>query len=305
MRPELTVLIPVLDWDLSLLLTALVHEIDTAGLAGRVRILIGDDGSRPEIRRANRAAVAGVEHVRLFENPARLGRSGNRNRLIGQVRTGAVLFLDGDVLPDQGDFLRQYLETLNQGKPVVCGGYSYRTRIMTGPEYDFYLYKGRKTEWLPARRRQQTPWRYLFTGNVLVERSLLDRIPFDESFAGYGYEDIEWGIRLEREAGILHIDNPVSHLGLVKKEDALVRMQGSVDNFLRLRALHPSVFGRTGVAGPLALLRLLPVSVLRVMDRVLTGTFRRMSWNPALLLCFQLDKAVRMALALRGNPENR
>jgi len=303
--PDLTIVVPVLDWDISLLVSALVNEIHGQGLEERVRILIGDDGSSPPVLAANRAAVAGVGFITLIENAVRLGRAANRNRLLERVPEGLVLFLDADMLPDSDMFLTTYLRERERGGPVLCGGYSYRTRILSGRRYDLYLYKGKKTEWLPADRRQRHPWRYLFTGNVLVDREVLARVPFDESFTGYGYEDIEWGIRLEREVGIRHIDNPCSHLGLVDKEEALERMKRSLVNYLHLRRRHPREFGATGVSAPLSVLVRLPLPLLERLDRMLSVLYGALSWPRGAFLCFQLDKAVGLAILMRRQERGR
>ena len=67
--------------------------------------------------------------------------------------------------------------------------------------YDEYL---RKSEH-PAQRdplhpptRKRLSWLYFLTGNASVRRADLERVGgFDESFTGYGHEDLELGYRLE------------------------------------------------------------------------------------------------------------
>jgi len=299
--PELSIVIPVLDWDLAPLLAQLAGEIEAAGLAAQVEIVVADDGSRSRVRAANREAAARHPFIRYGELTERAGRAGIRNHLLARARGRYVLFLDADVLPDRPTFIRDYFREIARGQRVVCGGISYATRVLTDRKYDFYVYKGSRTEWLPADRRQQAPWRYLFTANVLIRRDVLDRIGFDaKNFRGYGYEDIEWAIRIGRQVTIRHIDNPCSHLGLVDRETAFARMRSSMENYMQLARLHPEEFRHTGVFRLVTLLRRLPSPLLGTMDRLLERLFVLSPANSLCYLLFQLDKAVLLASLERG-----
>ncbi len=300
MSPELSIVIPVLDWDLEPLLARLAAGIAGAGATGQVEIVIVDDCSREEIRRRNRIAAGRHAAVRYHELAERAGRAGIRNILLARARGRYVLLLDADMLPDRPDFLRRYLAEIRAGHEVVCGGISYRTRILTGRRYDFFLYKGRRTEWLPADRRQRTPWRYLFTGNVLIRRDILERVGFDESFSGYGYEDVEWAIRLARQVAVRHIDNTCSHLGLVNKQTTFARMRRSTENYMKLARLHPDEFRQARVFRVFRLLRGWPLPLLRAMDRALAASFALSPLCKVSLLLFQLDKAVLLAMLDRN-----
>ena len=66
-----------------------------------------------------------------------------------------------------------------------------------------------------GRRRAATaPEKYVFTSNLLIRRDVFDAEPFDAGFVGWGWEDVEWGMRVSRRHPIAHIDNPATHLGL-------------------------------------------------------------------------------------------
>ncbi|RUM41093.1 MAG: glycosyltransferase family 2 protein, partial [Desulfocapsa sp.] len=171
------------------------------------------------------------------------------------------------------------------------------TRILSGRAFDFYVYKGKKTEEIPADERNKMPWRYLFTGNVLVPREVLKTIDFDEQFIGYGYEDIEWGIRLFSRYPIHHIDNTCSHLGLVGKDVAFSRMRNSIPNFQRIEALHPGLFYQTGAARMARIFSVLPKPLLKELDTILSRLFAVLSINILCFYLFQFDKAVLLALA--------
>jgi glycosyltransferase involved in cell wall biosynthesis len=291
----------VYNWDITLLVGALAREVINGNLSAEIEIVIADDCSKQEYKEKNKKALSTYSFCRYFEQEERLGRSGIRNFLIKETKHPHVLMLDADMLPDTDNFLAEYLQQITSDLKVICGGYSYKTRIMQGREYDFYVYKGKKTEEIPARERNKTPWRYLFTGNVLVPRQVLDAIAFDEEFVGYGYEDIEWGIRLFSLYPIHHIDNTCSHLGLVQKDTAFIRMRSSISNFLRMETLHPELFSRTGAARMSRVFFIFPEPLLKGLDKMLSSLFHVLHINSLCFILFQLDKAVLLALSPGNN----
>ena len=296
---DLSIIIPVRNWDLGFLVDKLMAEIDSRGYENRLEIIIVDDHSAAEYRTVNRRHVKGSGCISYNELPGRIGRAAIRNDLLDRASGEYLLFLDADVIPDSPDFLQSYFDCIKRQEKVVCGGVSYKSRVLDDKKFDFYLYKGKRTEWLPAETRQKTAWRYLFTANVLIKRSVLDRISFDERFSGYGYEDIEWGIRIDKAVGVLHIDNSCSHLGLVEKKAAFSRMRESMQNYLLLQTLHPEVFEQAGIQSVVNRLQRLPALLLTVMDKICSAVFYLSPWVVLSFYCFQLDKAVLLARACR------
>ncbi len=291
----LSIVIPVHNWDIRQLLQALSFEIEQKGCIDTVEIIVADDYSTEQCRSKNRQCISEMVSMQYLELESQIGRSQIRNYLIGRASGQYILFLDADVLPDSSDFILQYLECIQQGYAVVCGGIGYGLRVLHGRQYDFYRYKGAKTEWVDAAVRQEAPWRYLFTSNVLVEKSLVAEVPFSDQFSGYGYEDVEWGIRLNSRSEIIHIDNTCSHLGLVDKMESFKRMRSSIPNFIQLQQLHPQQFDQSPMSGYVNYLMRLPHGLLTFFDVVLRTCFSWPLGNRLSLYSFQLDKAVLFA----------
>lgn len=298
---ELSILIPVYNWDLSPLLNRILGEIDDCRLGDAVEVLILDDcSSDGDLRAKNERMVSGSEreylHYDRLERNA--GRSAIRNLLAAKASARFLLFLDCDVLPDGGSFIGSYLSHAEAGESdVVCGGISYRTRVLPGREYDYHAYLGNKKEVKPAAQRNLAPWRHILTSNIMVRKSVFVGAPFDERFTGYGYEDIEWGVRLARSYRILHIDNTASHLGLVTKERAYAKMRDSVANYLLLGEICPEAFEASTVAKLLRVLRRAPHSLLQTLDRLLGRCFLSHRVNERLaFVLFQCNFAVLLAL---------
>ena len=301
---DLSILIPVYNWNVTLLLRKILDEINGLSLDGRVEVIVLDDCSTAaDILLANEKFIA--ENQQAYLHYSRLdqnaGRSVVRNILTERAQGEFLLFLDCDVLPDSDHFIRNYLEYVDlKDHDVVCGGRSYHTRILQGKEYDYYEYFGKRKEVKTAEERNSEPWRHILTSNVMVRRDAYREVPFNDQFIGYGYEDIEWGIRLAERWSVLHIDNTASHLGLVSKTTAHEKMRQAVPNYLLLRRQYPAAFAVATVGKLAQVLSVLPLQTLTRLDRFFAQLFLNNSGscNVAFTL-FQLDYSVLLAKELK------
>lgn len=293
----LSILIPVYNWDVGPLLTRLYSQCLHLSEGQLVEIIVMDDGSTKKF--ANGSVADKLPLVRYEESEVNKGRVETRNALLQQAKGAYVLFLDADMLPDRDDFIQTYLEQGQKNSEIVCGGISYRQNEQENPEYSFYLYKSRKVEALPPSVRESIPWRYLFTSNIMVRRNIMESVRFDPRFTGYGFEDIEWGVRLGYSFTILHIDNTCSHMWVMSKHLVFGKMRDSVQNYALLLSLHPSKIGRTGAVGLACFLKHFSDYLLTLGDVLLSHLFMWMSWNWLLFFIFQCNKAVLLAKVLK------
>jgi glycosyltransferase involved in cell wall biosynthesis len=305
-HPLLSVAIPVFNRSIRRLLEVLSHQIVTERLADEIEILVFDDNSTDETRGENRQITSQLSGVALtyVESKSNLGRSMARNALLERAAGEYVLFLDCDVLPDDPSFVRRYFNlAASRTWDVVCGGITYRGIGPSGeePHYRFYVYLSEKTDVKPAIHRNIRPWAHILTSNVMVRREVIGQVPFDPAFAGYGYEDLDWAIRLHLAGHkLLHIDNPCTHLGLVGEHELYHRMVLSVKNYALLSAKHPEFFRQTRIYWWTKALSRLALPVLQVMARLLGrlyfihGLGMQVKYG-----VFQLSKAIWLAIALR------
>jgi glycosyltransferase involved in cell wall biosynthesis len=242
--PQLSVLIPFHGHDPAPLIRLLDRE--AAALAGRVEIVLLDDAG-PDPAHALAAAQA-VQAARL---PARLitltrneGRSKGRNRLAAAARAPRFLFLDSDMAPDAPDFLGRWLALIDASDPpCAVGGFSL-LQAHPGPTHRLHAALQARGECAPAAQRALQPEKYVFTSNLLVRRDVFEAEGFDEGFTGWGWEDVEWGMRVAARFGVTHIDNPATHLGLDTAETLARKYAQSTANFARVLAKHPQVIAR-------------------------------------------------------------
>jgi len=299
----LSVLIPVYNWDVSELLLRLIAQIRSLPRPGNVEIIVMDDGSSKRYEIDSSLLLCPLVHYHAFAENR--GRAAIRKKLLQEANGEYILFLDADMLPDDDRFLHRYIEYAEGGSDIVCGGISYRQCRQKDGDYSFYLYKSSQTEVVAADRRQSIPWRYLFTSNVMVRRQVARTVPFDSRFAGYGFEDIEWALRLSTLYKIEHIDNTCTHMGLQTKKQTFSKMRQSIDNYVLFLSLHPRQTADSAAVKVTRVLKFLPTPFLHVLDRGLTLVFITVGSDYLSFIFYQCDKMVLLAKALKSCRHHR
>jgi glycosyltransferase involved in cell wall biosynthesis len=276
--PHLSVLIPFHRDDPGRLLAALDHE----GAPAEIVLLDDGSGDEPLAGRVGglvRAMKTPTRFVRLRHNE---GRAAGRNRLASQARARQLLFLDSDMLPDASDFLARWLALIEAEDPAVAfGGFSLdqapRTRANA-----VHRALALRSDCLPVEARRRAPEKYVFTSNLLIRRDVFDAERFDPAFVGWGWEDVEWAMRVSRKHAILHIDNPATHLGLAPAAAMAAKFEQSAANFARVVAAHRDIVS----AYP----------SYRVAKALKRAPFRRL-WRPWLKAAALFDAAPASARA--------
>ena len=192
-----------------------------------VPVVDGDiDGSEDVIRDWSRRSSLRIRPVVL---PSNQGRSAALNAGLEHA-DGEVLIRCDDDLGPAPDYVAGHVGRHRESEGLVGIVGPYRNVLPDTPYARSY---GR----LAAERSLKDvfncspdeAWR-LWAGNVSVRRAAADRVgPYDESYRGYGWEDVDYGYRLHM-AGI-----PV----LVAPELTAEHYMGATTTRLRtLRALH-------------------------------------------------------------------
>jgi GT2 family glycosyltransferase len=124
------------------------------------------------------------------------GRAEARNAGISAAAGEIVLFNDADILASP-DLLSTHLRRHRERTGIAVVGLEVQVRDLA--EYAYKRDHPDARGHLHPPSRKKLSWLYFLTGNASVCRADLVRVGcFDESFTGYGHEDLELGYRLQR-----------------------------------------------------------------------------------------------------------
>jgi glycosyltransferase involved in cell wall biosynthesis len=181
-----------------------------------------------------------AQHPNVRHLPgAYTGRAMARNSGIAQAQGEVVLFNDSDIIADPG-LLQAHLAHHRAQRNIAVVGWEVQVTSM-----DDYAFKRDCPEQrgsLHPPSRKKLSWLYFLTGNASVRREDLLRVGcFDESFTGYGHEDLELGYRLQK-AGITILYEPRAvnyHCQDVPHEDQVEKMKLAGRSTVRFYRKHP------------------------------------------------------------------
>lgn len=234
----LSILIPIYNFDVR----PLVRELDrqAALLDVPCEIYCLDDASDPYFQKKNKELTE-LTHVRYEELAENVGRARIRNQLAERAKHEYLIFMDGDSGVVHPDYLRRYLSLLPT-QDVLYGGRIYQERPPSDPDLYFHWWYGKNREQKDLRERAKNPHHGFMTNNFLIPKRQFVRILFDENIRQYGHEDTLFGLQLkEKGMDIVHLDNPLEHIGLEKKEVFLEKSKQAVDNLVMLLKSYPEL----------------------------------------------------------------
>lgn len=208
-------------------------------------IIVADDGSTDEsTQKANRSInnLQGCHYEELKQN---IGRASIRNQFINQARFDNIVLIDADAAICTQDFVARYWFARNEAD-VICG--SLRNIPPPCPcrcelRYQYEKKAERKRKKQPFKR---DPYLNLSTFNVMVTRSRLGSLRFDERCKEYGYEDALFGLMLKgKGCSIKHIDNPLIHTGIDTNVSFLEKIETSMRTLHKLKGIMQTYAGTT------------------------------------------------------------
>lgn len=227
----LSILIPIYNFDVRQLVAELEQQCISAGAAYEIICL--DDKSEEAFRQKNRA-VQSLLHVHYEELSENLGRSRIRNRLADLARYPYLLFMDCDSKVVKKDYIQTYLKWVEPDR-LLYGGRIYTDQPPTELQFSLHWTYGREREQIPTAKRNQAPYQSFMTNNFLIPKSIFQTIRFDENIRQYGHEDTLFGLELQKhQIPILHLDNPLEHIGLESSQEFLRKTDLAIQNLCKL-----------------------------------------------------------------------
>ena len=231
----ISVLIPVYNYDVREVTMELHSQLFAEAI--NFEILLLDDGSEEQFKILNRELTSLV-NVEYSEEKRNLGRSKIRNKLAHLSSYDNLIFMDCDSQVLRSNYIKNYLKHLGKS-PVIYGGRVYEEDTPDTEIYKLHWLYGLKREQWSAKIRSHEPNKSFQTNNFLISKELLQSIGFNEKIIGYGHEDTLFGYELQkRKINILHIDNPVVHMGLESSEEFLRKTREGIVNLKRIMRIN-------------------------------------------------------------------
>lgn len=229
---RLSILLPAYKTDLSRIVNQLQGQAEL--LIEDFEIICLDDASPSTWYKKNKSLAS--SQVRILRNDVNLGRAANRNRLASLAKFDNLLFIDGDSIISENDFIASYKE-VSYNHTLIYGGTIYSEKAELGEELHWKY--GTYKEAQKAQSRQKSPHLSFKTNNFLIKKDLFNRIKFDESLVRYGYEDTLFADEVKKLGlNIHHIENPVLHEGLYQNAEFLKRVEESVVHLVELETAN-------------------------------------------------------------------
>lgn len=227
----LSILIPIYNFDV----VDFVKDLSTQASLCKIdfEILCFDDGSSPEFKTKN-SELATIQGVVYNELPQNIGRSKIRNLLAENAKYDYLLFLDCDSKTNSNQFIANYIKHATP-KAVVYGGRNYDAKPPANKDTFFRWWYGVNRETIAVTERAKQPYHSFMTNNFLIPKSLFLSIKLDETLQGYGHEDTLFGLELKkRKISMLHIENPLCHVGLESVDEFLQKTREGIQNLVVL-----------------------------------------------------------------------
>jgi glycosyltransferase involved in cell wall biosynthesis len=192
-------------------------------------ILVLDDAST-NFPMANHQ-LSSIPGCILSKNEVNMGLACSRNRLVRMARFEWLLILDSDLQVFDSLFIKRYLDVLGK-ETVISGGVVCSKEKPEAARMLRWKYS-RKRESLSAEVHNRNPWKSFFSSNILMQKSVSERIPYNEQFQDYGHEDTIMGYQLKTFGiKVLYIENPLLHLGIDRSDRYLAKSLMAVEKYL-------------------------------------------------------------------------
>jgi len=208
----LSILIPTFNH----LTTNLVKDLQLQCLESKIifEIIIYDDASTDRKVSLENSKLNKLSNVYYKRNKINIGRSAIRNKLAAVSKYKWLLFIDADVIPKTKNFVKKYLDSINDNYEVISGGIAYSKKPKKKEQILRWKY-GKKREYMSIIYRKNNPYLSLLSSNFLIKRKIILKNPFNEKISKIANEDSIFSYDLKsKKIQITHIDNQVLHENL-------------------------------------------------------------------------------------------
>ena len=222
----ISILIPCFDYNAYPLVSVL--EKQALMLKIDFEIICIDDGSFSSKNDLNQK-INLLTNSKFIESKKNIGRINNRLLLAQKSQYEWLIFLDVDTLPNEDNFLKNYIEQLNSGT-LIIGGCIYKK-----PENENFSlrYKfGKFREEIKSDIRNKNAYKYISSCNFMCKRNVLIDVLSSINTISYGNDYVFGSLVKKMGIYIKHIDNPVLIDKIDENQVFIKKTHDGLDNLI-------------------------------------------------------------------------
>ena len=222
----ISILIPCFDYNAYPLVSIL--EKQALMLKIDFEIICIDDGSFSSKNDLNQK-INLLTNSKFIELKKNIGRINNRLLLAEKSQYEWLIFIDVDTLPNEDNFLKNYIDQLNNGT-LIIGGCTYKK-----PDNENFSlrYKfGKFREEISSDIRNKNPYKYISSCNFMCKRDVLIDILASINTISYGNDYVFGSLIKKKEIDIKHIDNPVLIDNIDENQIFIKKTHHALDNLI-------------------------------------------------------------------------
>ncbi|WP_369752382.1 glycosyltransferase [Flavobacterium sp. WC2409] len=226
----LSILIPIYNYNAY----PLVQELQKQCMKCEIdfEILCQDDASQSPLNQFN-------ENINLLPNcnfmslDKNIAHRENRNSLAKKSKFDNLLFIDGDSIILNTNYIHNYVENIHDSD-VIYGGRLHPEKCPSNLQKLRWKY-GKFIEDQPTLNRKKTPYKSLLFNNTLIKKKCFNKVKFDKSIIKYGHDDTQLSFQLALlQAKVNHIENPVEHGDIDTNLVYLKKTKEALENLMLL-----------------------------------------------------------------------
>jgi len=195
-------------------------------------IIVIDDGSKSKVNNQN-------DRINLLENcvficlKENIGLSSNRNLLTSKAIFENLLFIDGDSIIINANYIIDYINIIKEND-IIYGGRVHPKTVHNSKQKLRWKY-GKFVEDKTALQRNLAIYKTLMFNNTLIKKSCFNAIKFDSNLTKYGHEDTLFAYQVSlHNLKVKHIENPIEHGDIDESPIFISKIKNGLDNIISI-----------------------------------------------------------------------
>ncbi len=192
-----------------------------------------DDASNSPLNVGNEK-VNTLKNAKFIAQKTNAGYRGNRNNLAAMSRYDYLLFIDGDSIIIDNNYISNYVNNLSEDTDIIYGGRIHPKNITDSNKKLRWKY-GKYIEDKTASTRNKNVYKTLMFNNTLIKKECFNLIKFDTSITKYGHDDTLFAYQVNKlQLHVKHINNPVQHGDIDSNDSFLKKTEEGIINLFRI-----------------------------------------------------------------------